>query len=222
MLDYLAAHLVENGWSIKDSIRYLVTTRAFAMSSEPSATALNTDPANDWLSHMRVRRIEAESIRDSVLSASGQLSDLMFGQPADINGPRRSIYLPIRRTNLNPFLQIFDAPKPFTTLGRRDATNVPAQSLTMLNSLFVVDQSGKWARVLINDGSDCPQTRIKRMFATVFARPPEESELTASSQYLEALAQDRQLPADQVLNSIPVWQDFAQSLFNFKEFIYLR
>src|SRR5579859_2119298 len=106
----------------------------------------------------------------------------MYGRPADINGPRRSVYLPVRRTSLNPFLQVFDAPKPFTTLGRRDATNVPAQSLTMLNSSFVIDQSAKWAHALMKDDSDCTGTRIKRMFAITFARSPEEAELAAANQ----------------------------------------
>jgi hypothetical protein len=192
------------------------------MSNEPSTKALNSDPANDWLSHMRVHRIEAESIRDSLIVVSGSLDDKMLGKPADINSQRRSVYLPIRRTFLNPFLQVFDAPKPFTTLGRRDTTNVPAQSLTMLNSPFVIDEAGRWARALVQDGSDCAATRIQRMFAIAFARPPEKDELTAASRYLDALAKDREVPANQVLSSVPVWQDFAQSLFNLKEFIYLR
>src|SRR6185369_4415704 len=81
LLDYLAARFVEHGWSLKETIRFLVTTRAFAMSSEPSAQALNSDPANDWLSQMRVRRIEAESIRDSLIVASGSLEDKMLGKP---------------------------------------------------------------------------------------------------------------------------------------------
>ena len=222
LLDYLAARLVEHGWSIKDTIRFLVTTRAFAMSSEPSATALGTDPANDWLSHMRVQRLEAESIRDSVLAVVGNMDNQMFGIPADINGPRRSIYLPVRRTALNAFLQVFDAPKPFTTLGRRDVTNVPAQSLALLNSTFVIEQSRKWSFALMKDGSDCPETRVRRMFTTTFARPPSDQELSASAQYLQALATDHKILTKEILISPPVWQDFAQSLFNFKEFIYLR
>jgi hypothetical protein len=222
LLDYLAARLVERGWSMKDTIRFLVTTRAFAMSSVPSAQALATDPANDWLSHMRVRRIDAESVRDSILSASDELSDTMYGQPADINGPRRTIYLPVRRTALNPFLQVFDAPKPFTTLGRRDTTNVPAQSLALLNSRFVIDEAQKWAGRLVHDDSAGPATRIRRMFMKAFARPPTDEETAASSEYLAAVAHDHEVPQSQVLGSIPVWQDFAQSLFNLKEFIYLR
>jgi len=222
LLDFLAARLVEKGWSIKDTIRYLVTTRAFAMTSEPSATSLQTDPANDWLSHMRVRRLEAESIRDSLLAVSGALNGTMYGKSADADAPRRSIYLQIHRTKLNPFLQVFDAPKPFTTLGRRDATNVPAQSLTMLNSPFVIDQAGKWAQALVHDGSDCAATRLRRMFVAAFGRSPTDEELATATEYLSVLRVGRKIRADQVLTSVPVWEDFAQSLFNLKEFIYLR
>jgi hypothetical protein len=171
---------------------------------------------------MRVRRIEAESIRDALLATSGSLDERMLGKTVPADSFRRSIYLPIRRTFLNPFLQVFDAPKPFTTLGRRDVTNVPAQSLTMLNSPFVIDQALRWSRQVVLDQSDSRETRVKRMFVTAFARPPEAAELAASAQYLDALAEEHKVSAEEVLNSIPVWQDFAQSLFNLKEFIYLR
>jgi hypothetical protein len=123
---------------------------------------------------------------------------------------------------LQPFLQVFDAPKPFTTLGRRDTTNVPAQSLTLLNSPFVIEQAGRWAKSLIENGNDSVEARIRRMFASAFARPPGDDELDAATKYLTALAQDRAVPEDQLLKNEPVWQDFAQSLFNLKEFIYLR
>ncbi len=222
LLDFLAARFVENGWSIKETIRFLVTTRAFQMSSEPSPKARETDPANDRLSHMRVRRLEAESIRDSLLAVSGELDATMFGKPADFDIPRRSIYLQVKRTNLNPFLQTFDAPKPFTTLGRRDATNVPGQSLTMLNSPFVIEQALKWSRKLVRDDSGTAATRIRRMFAATFARPPSEDELASATSYLNALAADRQVATEKVLANEAVWQDFAQSLFNLKEFIYVR
>ena len=222
LLDYLAAHLVENHWSFKELIRYLVATRAFQMSSVSSPQASETDPANSWLSHMRVRRLEAEAIRDSLLAVAGDLDGTMFGKPADFGAPRRSVYLQIRRTNLNPFLQVFDAPKPFTTLGRRDATNVPAQSLTLLNSPFVIDQALKWSRQLVRDDSDSTAARIRCMFISVYARPPSDDEAAAAAAYLTALARDRQLTPDKVLANEAVWQDFAQSLFNLKEFIYLR
>jgi len=221
LLDFLAARFVEQGWSIKDMIRFLVTTRAFQMSSAPAPRAAEVDPTNELLSHFRVRRLEAESIRDALLAVSGELL-LPMGGKSEINAPRRSVYLKVQRTNLQPFLQVFDAPKPFTTLGRRDATNVPAQSLTLLNSPFVIEQANRWAKTLIASGGDSPETRIRRMFAQALARPPGDDELGAATEYLTALAQDRAVPAGRLLSSEPVWQDFAQSLFNLKEFIYLR
>ncbi|MGB8170769.1 MAG: DUF1553 domain-containing protein [Chthoniobacteraceae bacterium] len=222
LLDYLASRLMENGWSIKSLIRDIALTQAFQMSSDPTLEAQELDPANEWLSHFRVRRLEAEAIRDSLLAVSGELSGEMYGSPAAAGAPRRSIYLQVKRTNLNPFLQTFDAPKPFTTLGRRDATNVPGQSLTMLNSPFVIEQAQKWARRLARAGSASPDDRIRAMFASAFARTPADDELTNARAYLNLLAADRKVSPEQSLTSEPLWQDFAQSLFNLKEFIYLR
>lgn len=222
LLDYLASRLVESGWSIKTLIREIAATQAFQMSSDPSPAARESDPANEWLSHFRVRRLEAESIRDSLLAVAGQLDSEMFGKSVESNVPRRSVYLQVRRTRLDPFLQTFDAPKPFTTLGRRDATNVPGQSLTMLNSPFVIAQAERWAKRIVRDGSTSPAQRVSAMFATAFSRPPTDDETTGAQAYLQALAADRKVPADQLLASEPVWQDFAQSLFNLKEFIYVR
>ena len=221
LLDFLAARFVEEGWSIKRLITELVATRAYQMSSTPSSRGLEVDPANELLSHFRVRRLEAESIRDSLLAMSGGLNTKMGG-PSDDDSARRSIYLKVRRTSLNPFLQVFDAPKPFTTLGRRDATNVPAQSLTLLNSPFVITQASNWAGTLIKDGSATPETRVRRMFAAAYARSPDDRELETAKAYLATLAEDRKLTPAQMLASEPVWQDFAQSLFNLKEFIYVR
>ncbi len=161
------------------------------------------DPANELLSHFRVRRLEAESIRDSLLAMSGGL-DTKMGGPSDEDSSRRSIYLKVRRTSLNPFLQVFDAPKPFTTLGRRDATNVPAQSLTLLNSPFVITQASNWAGTLIKDGSATPETRVRRMFAAAYARSPDDRELETARAYLATLAEDRKLTPEQMLTSEPI------------------
>jgi len=221
LLDFLAARFVEQEWSIKDMIRFLVSTRAYQMSSTPAPRAMEVDPANELLSHFRVRRLEAEAIRDSLLAISGELEPRMGGK-SDIDAPRRSVYLKVQRTKLQPFLQVFDAPKPFTTLGRRDATNVPAQSLTLLNSPFVIEQAERWAKDLIEHADASVEARVRYMFEKAFARPPGNDELGAASNYLAALAQDRTVPTDQLLASEPVWQDFAQSLFNLKEFIYVR
>jgi hypothetical protein len=221
LLDYLATRIAGENWSLKGMVRFLVTTRAFALSSEAPGEARERDAANDLLTHARVRRLEAESIRDSLLAVSGRLDPQMSGPGVANTGNgdrlRRSIYLTIRRTALNPFLEVFDAPKPFTTAGRRDATNVPAQSLTLLNDPFVIDCARMWAERLVKDKADeTPEGRIRRMFAAAFAREPSASEIAASKGYLAAAS------STPLLEDAPAWRDFAQSLFNAKEFIFLR
>jgi hypothetical protein len=217
LLDFLADRFVTDGWSCKQMIHFLVTSRAYRMSSQGSARAGEVDPGNELLSHFRVRRLEAESIRDSLLGVSGQLSAQMYGPPAPIGDrSRRSIYLAVRRNNLSPFLSIFDAPKPFSTLGRRDATNVPAQSLALLNDPFVIDLAGSWAnRVLAGAPNASLESRVSGMFESAFGRPPRPDELESVRNYLEARAKDG-APKERA------WQDLAQSLFNLKEFLYLR
>jgi len=216
LLDHLAAQFIAEGWSFKKVIRRLVTTRAYQLASEPTTAARERDAANDYLSHFRVRRLEAEAIRDTLLAVSGRLDTTQFGPPVGIGDrARRSIYVSIRRNNLSPFLEIFDAPKPFTTLGRRDATNVPAQSLAFLNDPFVIKAAKTWAEQLLRQTPQADASaRTQLLFQAAFARPASADELAKSRAYLAALGSDTNDPR--------VWQDFIQSLFNLKEFIYLR
>ena len=218
-------------------LRLLITSQTWQQTSLGSAAATELDGDNRWLSHMPVRRLEAEAIRDSLLATSGQLNPTMYGPGVNVyfvnktegggpKGPldgerRRSIYQRIRRNAFNPFLEVFDAPKPSTTRGRRDATNVPAQSLTMLNDPFVIDQSAKWAATLVTDDATS-EPRIRRMFALSLGREPDAGELQASLDYLTELAVEHGVAAADVAGSVAVWQDFAQSLFCLKEFIYVR
>ncbi len=222
LLDFLATRLVETGWSMKEMVRFLVTARALQISSTPSSRATELDPSNALLSHLRLRRIEAEAIRDSLLAVAGELQEKMFGPSVGSNAPRRSVYLQIRRTRLDPFLQAFDAPAPFSTLGRRDATNVPAQSLLLLNSQFVTDRAAKWAKALVDDRSATSAARVRGIFLAALGRAPRADELTAAADYLNVLARDHHVAPEGVLASVRVWQDFAHAIFNLKEFIYVR
>ena len=122
---------------------------------------------------------------------------------------------------MSPFLETFDAPKPFTTLGRRDATNVPAQSLALLNDAFVIGLARDWAAALIRDGATTDADAcVRRMFASAFARPPSDAELARAKSYLAELAHEH--GGENLSANENAWRDFAQSLFNVKEFIYVR
>ena len=237
LLDYLTKRFMNHGWSVKETLRFLVTSRAFQLSTLPSADAQRLDPGNLLLSHARVRRLEAEAIRDAVLASSGQLDLKMYGPGVDVyyvgktegggpKGPldgqrRRSLYQRIRRNASNPFLEAFDAPKPTSTRGKRDVTNVPAQSLTLLNDPFVIDQSAKWAKALVAEGRTGDE-RVQRMFLSALGRGATPEERTIARKFLLDLATEHGIPATELDNSERIWQDFAQSLFCLKEFIYVN
>jgi len=238
LLDYLASRFAhDEQWSIKKMLRLLMTSQTWQQVSLANQAARDIDANNHWLSHMPVRRMEAEAIRDAILVTSGQLNSMMYGPGVNVyfvnktegggpKGPldgdrRRSIYQRIRRNAANPFLEVFDAPKPTSTRGKRDITNVPAQSLTMLNDPFVIEQSAKWAVSLITDGAT-QERRIEQMFRLALGRDPDGDELQASLAYLAELAAEHGVAAADVAGSAPVWQDFAQSMFCLKEFIYVR
>ncbi len=233
LLDYLADQFVQDGWSMKQLIRRLVLSSTYQMSSRPDEQAKQIDPQNLLLQHMRIRRLEGEAIRDAILQVSGGLDRKMFGRSVPVHltafqegrgrpasGPidgagRRSVYLAVRRNFLSPLLLAFDTPSPFSTVGRRTVSNVPAQALILLNDPFVHQQAGKWAKqVLLQEKTE--SARITTMYQAAFSRAPTEREMAACAEFIE---QQSRLVA---MNELAVWSDLAHVLFNAKEFIYLN
>ena len=131
-------------------------TEAYARSSSPSRTAMETDPENILLSRTNVRRLQGEAIRDSILAASGTLNRKMHGPSIAVHvtpfmsgrgrpksgvldsDGRRSIYIETRRNYLSPMMLAFDTPIPFNAIGARSVSNVPAQALILLNDPLVL------------------------------------------------------------------------------------
>jgi hypothetical protein len=215
------------GWSTKKLIRALVLSRAYQMASTPDAKADEADPQNLLLHRMRVRRLEGEAIRDSILRVSGRLNATMYGPSVPVHltpfqdgrgkpasGPldgdgRRSVYLAVRRNFLSSFLLAFDTPSPFSTVGRRTVSNVPAQALILMNDPFVHQQAEVWAkRVMAEKGSN--EDRVRGMYVDSFARPPSAGELRACVEYLGTTPDQRR------------WTDVAHVLINAKEFYFVN
>ncbi|MBS0204821.1 MAG: DUF1553 domain-containing protein [Planctomycetes bacterium] len=185
LLDYLALRFEEQGWSIKSAIRDIVLSKTWQMSSRPSPQSLQRDADNRLLSHAMVRRMEAETIRDLLLSVSGSLSPDMYGGPTDGNSNRRGVYVRVTRNALDPFLRAFDFPEPFSAVGRRDVTNVPAQSLTLMNDERVASLAANWAtRLLADPRSPSDTARIQSMFLTALGRPAEPDEVHRFTTFL--------------------------------------
>ncbi len=184
LLDDLAVQMQVQGWSMKNMIRYILLSKTWQLESRSSELAQENDPDNRLLSHASIRRLEGEVLRDSLLANSGRLERTMYGPPVGnvTSHERRSLYLSVRRNSLNPFLKTFDFPVPAATKGRRDSTNVPAQSLTLLNDAFVISS----ARLLATrTGSEKNEaSRIQMMFERSLGRRPTEQELQAAKAYL--------------------------------------
>ena len=160
LLDHLATRFVDqHNWSMKSLIRSIVLSRTWQLSSVPSAAATERDPDNRLLSHANVRRLEAEAIRDSMLAVSGLLQRRQFGPSVDGNAPRRSVYVQVIRNSLNPFLRAFDFPEPFSSKGRRDVTNVPAQSLMMMNDRQVTRFANAWVDRTFREAQSAPRAQ---------------------------------------------------------------
>ncbi|MEQ8764027.1 MAG: DUF1553 domain-containing protein [Planctomycetota bacterium] len=195
LLDHLASHFRRNGWSIRGLIRYIMTSKTWQQGSEASEQARALDPENVWLSHASVRRLDAEALRDALLAVSGELDPRCFGppEPANSRSRRRSIYLAVKRNALDELLQTFDAPVPFSATGRRSRTNVPAQSLTLLNDPFILELADRFG-ALAAGRIEKDRDRLVTMFETALARRPESGEVEALADYLaecrSALARD--------------------------------
>jgi hypothetical protein len=230
LLDFLADEFVRDGWSIKRLIRRLALTSAYQMSSQPAdGTAEAADPQNKLWHRMSIRRLEAESIRDAMLAVSGRLDRKQFGPsvlphltpfmigrgrpgqsgPLDGDG-RRSIYINVRRNFLTPMFLAFDYPVPFSTIGRRSVSNVPAQSLTMLNNPLVQQQAEVWAQRVVASTPD-PDQRVTSMYVTAFGRPPDAAEWQSAREFIATQS-----------GELPAWTSLAHVLFNVKEFVFVQ
>jgi hypothetical protein len=232
LVDYLSEQFIRDGWSIKRLIRSLTLSSAYRMSSRADEEADRGDPENILLHRMPIRRLEGEAIRDAILAVSGCLDERVYGPSIPVhlddhqegrgrpeNGPldgfgRRSVYLAVRRNFLSSFLLAFDTPTPFSTVGRRTLSNVPAQALILLNDPFVHQQAAAWAkRVCSNGGPEVE--RISRMYVVAFARPPTSRELAFCREFLGE-------QQERGGGTLSAWSALAHVLFNVKEFIYLR
>lgn len=187
LLDFLAQRFIDSGGSIKAMLKLIVSSKAFQRSAQASDIALQKDPENKLLSHWSIHRLEAEAIRDSILTLTGKLEPELYGESIGNGTPRRSIYVKVIRNSLDPFLTTFDSPVPFSTRGKRDTTNVPAQSLTLLNDNNVIRWSREWA--LRSSKVDAEQ-RVKQMFKEAFAREATADEVKQSLAYLASLQQE--------------------------------
>ena len=239
LLDWLAGHFVQDGWSLKRLHRLILTSQSYQASATPTAEALKADPANDWFSRFEMRRLTAEEIRDSVLWVGGLGNPRMYGPGMYVALPkevlasqsvpgkgwgdspkveqaRRSIYIHVKRSLLSPVLLSFDLAETDRSTPVRFATTQPTQALGMLNGAFFNEQARILAdRIRAEVGSE-PREQVRWVLHRVTSRPPSDREISQSVALLQSLTSEEGLGATAALDA------FCLLAFNLNEFLYLE
>ncbi len=239
LLDFLAAELIRQGWSLKNLHRLILTSRTYRLSSAPDSAKLAGDPQN--LLHWRfdMRRLTAEEVRDSVLTLSGKLNLKTGGPwvfpplPAEVlatasrpgagwpvstdpsEHTRRSIYVHVKRSLRHQMLADFDQAETDSPCAVRFATTVPTQALAMLNSDFTNRQAELFAERLRSGSAKNPREQISNALELALQRPATEEEIEHCSAMLTTLKNDYQLDDEKALDRL------ALLVLNLNEFLYL-
>jgi hypothetical protein len=203
LLEWLSSEFVRTGWRVKPMLKLLMTSTAYRQTSRDTDAA-KADPTNRLLWRMRLQRLDAEVIRDSVLAVSGQLNPAMGGPPvllhADADGMvvidpkalpdpaarwQRSVYLLTRRAYNLSLLTVFDEPLVAVNCPRRDFSAVPLQSLTMLNDAFLLEQARRFADRVAHTAAGSREEAIRTAYRLALTRQPTAAELAICSELLE-------------------------------------
>ncbi|MEE2681081.1 MAG: DUF1549 domain-containing protein [Planctomycetota bacterium] len=251
LLDWLSRRFMEDGWSIKQMHRRILHSATWRMGHEEDPAVRAQDPDNALYGRWDPVRLEAEPVRDALLSVGGEL-DLDVGGSLLASGnfayvtndqstsnerydsTRRAIYLPVIRNDMYPFFSIFDYPDSSVPVDARPRTVVAQQALFMMNSPLVLAQSERLARRLIEDGdlSDDEQ-RVRAAYLACFAREPDASELGHALDHLASIRTsraegpaaswpDEDPPAESIDSELLALRSLCQVLFSSNEFIYVR
>lgn len=224
LLDWLAREFIASGWSLKHLHKLIVTSDVYRQSSQPERLAMAADAGSRLLWRFPPRRLEAESIRDSMLAVSGTLNLTMGGPGVDIYKPkgsfdqwrpkedpgpeswRRMIYLAKMRGADDGMFKTLDLPDCGQVRAKRSESTTPLQALNLLNGRFVLEQSAKLSQRVQRDSASNLESQIRRAYALTLSRPPTATELAACVAAAEADG----------------LETVCRALFNSNEFLFIQ
>ena len=244
LLDWLATEFVRQGWSIKQMHRLMMNSQTYKMASNfYQAASAEKDPNNVYLWRFPLRRLEAEAIRDVILSASGQINLEAGGEPFFPSIPesvrlgfrqgkwiltkeepstwRRGIYSYWKRGMKYPMFEVHDQPDVNVTCEKRTVTTVPTQALTMLNNEFVLVQAQHFAARVAREGGGDPAQQIQALYRIAMAREPTPKELDGNLAFFKK-QRDNPAAGPEGSRSLAALTDLAHILLNANEFVYIQ
>ena len=236
LLDDLAQRFVDGGWSMKGLIRQIVLSRTYQLDSRVPRLQVNLDPENQlYTRHLR-RRMDAETIRDAMLQASGSLDlqpktgSVVSNMDQLINWPpgeatqlhqfsnHRSVYLCMLRHAPPLELAAFNLPDGVEVVGMREQTVLPTQSLFLMNNPFVVKQAMRMAEEITANHERTVAECLDEVFKRTMHRLPDSRELEQSKQYLQSI---RQRSSHSSESEREAWTAFCHAMMMTNEFRYI-
>jgi hypothetical protein len=211
LLDYLATEFIKGGWSIKAMHRAIMLSATYQQSSIPDRTTHKADPDNLLLGYMNRHRLESESIRDNLLSATAELDPTLFGPSIrDLNTKRRTLYVTTIRSDRATYQSLFDCADPNVVVEKRITSTVAPQSLFLLNNDFVMTRAAELAKRATHEVPKSDRDRITWLYELLYSRPATNREIK-----LALNSFDKSQPTD------VQWQQYCQVLLCANEFVYI-
>ena len=237
VLDWLAAEFVDSGWSLNHLHTLIMTSTAYRQSSARSESLSQIDPENNYYWRKPLVRLEAEILRDRMLTASGQLDRTQFGKPVSIKEDdagqvvvddshrRRSLYIQQRRSRPVALMKAFDAPVMVTNCDRRASSTVATQSLMLMNGSFVLSQAAHLAALAAADSEATAGQQITLAWQLALCRPPTDAEQKIGLDFLDSQlitmkTEETKLP-ENVTPGRQALTNLCQALLTSNEFLYV-
>jgi Protein of unknown function (DUF1549)/Protein of unknown function (DUF1553)/Planctomycete cytochrome C len=218
LLDYLAGELIKNGWKLKPIHKLIMTSAVYQESTQVDDAKVKLDRDNKLHWRQPARRLEAEIIRDAILSVGGELDTKMFGPGTlDEKSKRRSIYFTVKRSKLMPMMVIFDAPEALSGMAERPTTTIAPQALHMLNNPQVRQAAKGFAKRIAPAATSPLEDAVRAGYQIAVARQPDRDELADGVAFIQK--QMATYPENQRRES--ALADFCQVLMCLNEFIYV-
>lgn len=234
LLDWLAVEFVRRDWSLKELHRMILGSSAYRMSCQFDEKSHLADPDNSLFWRFNRKRLEAEALRDGIITVSGDLDRKPGGtllktanhayvastasesfDPYQVD--RRSVYLPVIRSRVYEFLQAFDFADPSASNGERVATTVAPQALALLNSRLMEDKTRSWAEKLMRLATD--RERVESIYGQALLRAPSPREMERALAFTREIRPS--LPGNEREQEMKSWQSFCRVVLASSEFVHV-
>lgn len=220
LLEYLANQLIQQRWHLKPLHKEIMLSATYRQSTKFDSEKSLIDPENKLHWRRSPQRLEGEVIRDSILYIGNRLNKTMYG-PGTLkqNNQRRSIYFKIKRSQLIPMMQLFDAPEALVSIGQRPSTTIAPQALLFMNAKFIRESAQSFAERIHETNPASLKKAIESAYQIALGRTPTKNEATVSLEFIQQHQKSYESEKKPQARLLAL-TDFTHALLSTNEFIY--